>query len=61
MARAFKGEVIIFFIKSGNKELKDKSLFVAFFDIFIFFIISGNNSPLGILSKFELLSVFLDN
>jgi hypothetical protein len=61
MARAFKDEVIISFIRSGNKKLKGRSLFIATFNIFIFFIISGNISSLEILLKFELLSVFLNN
>jgi hypothetical protein len=61
MARAFKGEVIIFFIGSGDKKLKGKSLSIAFSDIFIFFIISGNISSLKTLLRSELLSVSLDN
>jgi hypothetical protein len=61
MTRASKSGVIIFFIKSSNKELKDKSLFIAIFDIFISLIISSSISSLEISFKFELLSVFLDN
>jgi hypothetical protein len=61
VARAFKGGVIIFFIRLSNKELKDRSLSVASFDIFISFIVSGSNPSLRILPRFELLSVSLDN
>jgi hypothetical protein len=61
MARAFKGGVIISFIGSDNKELKDRSLSVAFSDIFISFIVSGSNPSLEILPRSELLSVSLDN
>jgi hypothetical protein len=60
MARAFKGGVIIFFIRSGNKELKGRSLFIANSDIFISFIIFNSIPSLKISLRFELLSVFLD-
>jgi hypothetical protein len=61
MARASKGGVIISFIGSDNKELKDRSLSVASSDIFISLIVSGSNPPLEISPRSELLSVSLDN
>jgi hypothetical protein len=61
MARAFKGEVIIFFIRLNNKELKDRSLSIAISDISISFIIFSNIFSLRILLRSELLSVSLDN
>jgi hypothetical protein len=61
VARAFKGEVIIFLIRLDDKELRGRSLSVANSDIFIFFIIFNNIPSLRILLRSELLSVFLNN